>query len=445
MAERRRLLLPLILTAGLGIAATGGGRADAAADAGYGAGFSGTASGNGMRMTFDVPNSAARNPIDGGGPTAQAHVDSLGNSTAFASHPYPGEIPLSGPGLLTGSLKGSFPMLDVPAVPGYPFYVESKHPLAPHGEMTGPGQTLDAASDALSSSSKAISGFGSASGSGGFARSVATVESTAETVTAQAESRVSSFAVGPFRLGEVVSTARAVLRSDGSVDRDGQISVTGAAVEGVPVKVDASGLTVADSTTPLPSGEPVAKALEQAHLTVEITPKEITGTTVVAPAVKIVQTFPGDNGRITYLVGVAAAALEGDALSRVATGAVDQNPAPAPTVGSTEVVMAPVPAFVPDSPLPVALGGPAPIGAEFTTDAIAPAVTGATQPLRDAPAPEPARAPIAVAVPSAATKGQPLFDTSGLSLAVLAAGVVGVVISQLQRLLGVTPKGKESS
>ncbi|HZQ79907.1 MAG TPA: hypothetical protein VFE55_21440 [Acidimicrobiia bacterium] len=439
------------IVAGLAVAATGGGLA-AAADTGYAAGFSGTASANGIRMTFDVPNTASRNPVDGGGPTAQAHVDSLGNSAAFASHPYPGELPLSGPGLLAGALKDSFPTLDAPNIPGYPFYVESKHPLAPHGEMTGPGQSLEASSDAVSSAAKAASGFGSASGSGGFVRSVATVGSTAEKVVAHAESRMTSFVLGPFRLGEVVSTAEATLRSDGSIDRDGQISVTGATVDGVPVSLGTSGLTVAGTTTPIPSSEPAAKILEQADITVELAPKKVTATSVVAPAVRIVQTFPGKNGRITYLIGAAAAALDGQAQPPLASGPIDQKPAPATPDGAASPAIPVVqPAFTvapdqaPSSPRDLP-DGPGPVTVAPGYGEI-PAAAGASEPVPDTRAPAAERAPVALAQPSAATSGERVFDTSGLSLAVLAAGVVGLVISQLQRLLGVsaaraTTKGK---
>jgi hypothetical protein len=443
------------IAAGLALTATGGGLAGAAPASGYAAGFSGTASGNGVRMTFDVANTASRNPIDGGGPTAQAHVDSLGNSAAFASHPYPGELPLSGPGLLAGALKDSFPMLDAPNIPGYPFYVESKHPLAPHGETTGPGQSLEASSDATSSTAKAASGFGSAAGSGGFVRSVATVASTAERVTAHAESRMSSFVLGPLRLGEVVSVAEASLRPDGSIDRDGQISVTGVTVEGVPVSFGTSGLVVAGTTTPLPSSEPLSKMLEQAHITVELTPKEVTPTSVVAPAVKIVQTLPGSNGRITYLIGVASVALDGQAQPPLASAPIDQTPAPATpdsTVGPAVPVASPPIPFAPGEaplPLPTLPEGPVP-GTAASGYGEVPVATGASEPQSHNRAAADQgtgadRAQVALARPAGATGGEPLFDTSGLSLAVLGAGVVGLVISQLQRLLGVSIRKEASS
>src|SRR5688500_12652007 len=202
---RRRSNRPLLRAAALTVAtgafsvlALTAGRAGAEPTL-YAGQFAGVAAADGIRVTVDVPNSVSRNPVDGGGPTAQANLDSLGTSVAFASHPYPGSIPVGGPSALTGVLAGLFPQLgQLPTPPGYPFYVESRYPLSGRSEATGPGQSLEAESTATSASSRASGGFGTPSGSAGFLRSASSVASTSERVAAAADSTAEGFAVGPL-------------------------------------------------------------------------------------------------------------------------------------------------------------------------------------------------------------------------------------------------------
>src|SRR5438445_6738615 len=76
--------------------------------------FNGVAGADGVRLTvFNATAPVAQTPVDGGGPTAQASLDSLGSSKAFASYPYPGDILIAVPGLLAG-------LTGLPAPPGYP-------------------------------------------------------------------------------------------------------------------------------------------------------------------------------------------------------------------------------------------------------------------------------------------------------------------------------------
>lgn len=57
------------------------------------------ASAQGMRVTYTVPDQFAVTQImDGGGPVAQASVDTTGKAIGFASLPYPGENGVTAPG-----------------------------------------------------------------------------------------------------------------------------------------------------------------------------------------------------------------------------------------------------------------------------------------------------------------------------------------------------------
>src|SRR5688572_14937189 len=51
------------------------------------------AAADGARLSVTVPGATVVDQIiDGGGPTAQAAIDSLGGSSALAAQPYPGEL-----------------------------------------------------------------------------------------------------------------------------------------------------------------------------------------------------------------------------------------------------------------------------------------------------------------------------------------------------------------
>jgi hypothetical protein len=68
--------------------------------------FSGTASAQGVQVNLAIPDYLiVQNFLDGGGPTAQASLDSLGTSQSLASFPYPGETGAAVTGLI-GILTG---------------------------------------------------------------------------------------------------------------------------------------------------------------------------------------------------------------------------------------------------------------------------------------------------------------------------------------------------
>src|SRR5688500_9639068 len=99
---------------------------------GRGTNLLGTASAQGMRVTYRVPDFlVVSEVIDGGGPVAQSLVETGGQSTAFASLPYPGENGVGGPALLLGLLGQSPPG-------SYPFYVRADSTVNPTVELTDP-------------------------------------------------------------------------------------------------------------------------------------------------------------------------------------------------------------------------------------------------------------------------------------------------------------------
>ncbi len=100
--------------------------------------YEAVASAEGFRFSFGAPGFVAVDTfIDGGGPVSQSVIDGLGNSRAFASLPYPGDLAITGPGLVAG-------LTGLPSPPPYPFYVSSSHPTTPEGKVEQPGYALNA-------------------------------------------------------------------------------------------------------------------------------------------------------------------------------------------------------------------------------------------------------------------------------------------------------------
>src|SRR5204863_7556828 len=112
--------------------------------------FSASATADGGRLAFVVPGASVSDQIiDGGGPVAQADLDSLGSSRAFASTPYPGELGVIGPGIVAS-------LINAPQPPPYPFIAQSRHPSTPEQHVEyGQFFRLQARSEETSSSATA--------------------------------------------------------------------------------------------------------------------------------------------------------------------------------------------------------------------------------------------------------------------------------------------------
>src|SRR5665213_1233207 len=86
--------------------------------------------------------------------TAQATVDALGESNAFASSPYPGDSIAGLPSLVNG-LGGSG---GLPPLPSYPFIVNTSYPSTPAADQTQGPYRLAATSSPDASSASARTG-----------------------------------------------------------------------------------------------------------------------------------------------------------------------------------------------------------------------------------------------------------------------------------------------
>jgi hypothetical protein len=230
----------------------------------------GVASASGMRATYTVPDYVVvAEFFDGGGPVAQANVDTTGKATGFGSLPYPGENAVTAPGLLTFATG-------VP-VPGYPFYVRADHPVAPSSELKDPSgsYTLKATADQGKASGSAVYLFG---GENPVTRSSA--DSTGVlgsdgklTMTAVGVTEGLSFANGTLKISSVLSKSVTTYEPGAAKPvTKTELVIQGAKVGDQPVTIDRDGVHPSGQTVPVPIGtgsDSINQALSQAGITVK--------------------------------------------------------------------------------------------------------------------------------------------------------------------------------
>ena len=96
--------------------------------------FAATAAAAAVRVMAASPQAEVVGTADAEGPAAQAHVDGLGNSSAWTGAPYPGDVLLSGLASTAAAagLQGA----------RYPLMAASQYPTSPGGSVEYPGLVL---------------------------------------------------------------------------------------------------------------------------------------------------------------------------------------------------------------------------------------------------------------------------------------------------------------
>jgi hypothetical protein len=254
-------------------------------------------------------------------PAAQALLDSVEGSRAFAGAPYssaasdnvgagsgaPGGIPGIGPAL--GPALAPF------FVPNsVPVFAVSSHPTTPSASKPVPGGNIEAKSAAQSSEARAV--LGSASEQSAIAATnstgkvVCTAESSLEAVAANATSGINI--ANTLRISSVQSHAKVVVDQDGKRTLEGSMSIDGAAVNGQAVAITEKGIVVGTAATPLP--DTVTPALKAAGIEVQYVTSEKDESTgsVMSPGlvVRLTQTVPS-LGPVTYTYSFGRALARG--------------------------------------------------------------------------------------------------------------------------------------
>ena len=339
--------------------------------------FSGSAAAGGIRFTLTVPGAPGTDtPLDGGGPTAQVAVDSIGSSTGYAAFPDPGQFIVSIPGLGAGLLAGGaagLPPIKLPSPPNYPFFVSSDASNNPEARAgSGPYQ-LSASSESNSSKAQATSGFQPGlSGNTALADSAASLVSSESGVVAKAVSDVQGLGVGPLTIGEIKATATMTMDASGFITPSSHLEITGMYIGGVPVKLAPEGFVAGGPTYPVPINPTLHELLKASGISVQVVSAQSFPDRVVAPALQITVPFamPGAipnqvHGTATLIVGSATAQMSGAATPNVNLGSsADVVPSSMGLDSSTAVVPSGGdPGSSISAPSGGALGSSTPVGA----------------------------------------------------------------------------------
>ncbi len=237
------------------------------------ASFSGTASADGIRMSLKIPDFLiVENFLDGPGPSAQASLDSLGTSQAFASMPYPGETVVALPGLLS--------ILTGKSMPSYPFYISTSNPTSPDSHVDQPGYHLAAHSDSTSSSASARSGEETTSGSKGGSFSTVSVSVEPDGTLVSRSGTLVDLTLGPIQLSGFEVTAKVERSPDGEVKRASNLRVSHLSLAGTPIGVTDHGLVVGSSALPLDALGAVSQMVSQGETTVQFLPVDETADSI---------------------------------------------------------------------------------------------------------------------------------------------------------------------
>src|SRR5207248_4528222 len=244
-----------------------------------GAGFVALATASGGRLSFTVPSFAVvENVIDGGGPVAQAVLDTGSGGTSFASLPYPGENGMAFPGLFSAVTGRTLPF-------GYPFYAGASHPTTPVASVHDPSGSyaLEASADGGRAAALAqLKGpTGQGAGSGSVGRVAVVTEGHRVTASAETLNQALSFGNGALTLATVRSRSTTVYQPGGTPTSSTDLVVEGGRFAGYSFSYGTGGFAVAGQGVPLPAGSGLAqlnKALEPSGLQLRlVSPAPVAG------------------------------------------------------------------------------------------------------------------------------------------------------------------------
>ncbi|HVW31320.1 MAG TPA: hypothetical protein VHL53_02170 [Acidimicrobiia bacterium] len=311
--------------------------------------LAGSASAKGVEWIVNIPGGPTINdtPVDVGGPTASAVVDSHASNTAFAAFPDPGLF-VGGGSLLVGFIATNLPPGTLPPFPApdYPLFVQAKAGETPSDEVGAGPYRLEARSD--DSSSEASAGTGlkeTPAGNAALVTSKAAVKRRASGGVAEATSEAEGLTVGPLTIGHLRSTARQTLNPDGSVTAFTALEIDGMRVGRVPVGFRGDDPMVAQENKLL------ADLLKAANITVELTQaRTLPDGAVQAPVLTIVVPFDGSRlglgtapGKTTVRLGGSVASISGVAATAEASSRSAGAPLPGPAGGGAPEAQPPAP------------------------------------------------------------------------------------------------------
>lgn len=269
--------------------------------------------------------------------TSQALVDSAGQSVAFASAPYPGEVIAAGPSMVNGFLPQG-----VPPLPPYPFIVSTSYPGAPSAEQVQGPTRVAAESAENDSRSSAVVGVaaGAPSVASAQARSAVARDAETDTLTAQAESRIDGLFVDPMLvIGEISSRAVLTARPGGEPTKETSFSVGTITVAGTTIGLTDDGFKLGPGALPGQDLSSLMAVLHDAGITLTFLPARETPTSVDSAGLAVSYDRDDPNaGRVRATVTLGRVRAQVNSVS----GTVDV-PADVASGGLPAETVAPVP------------------------------------------------------------------------------------------------------
>lgn len=269
--------------------------------------------------------------------STQASLDSLGQSTAYASAPYSGDLISGLPGLVNG-LAGPN-LFDLPDFPGY---VVSNYPTRPTQQQQLEGYHLRAESTEFSSTADAELGANNTSPNvlSVTSHSEVTRDSDSGVLRASATSVSAPFSLSTLiKFGELRSTVN--MTSDptqpGVVDKSSSTTVAALSIAGVDVVLAKDGMHLAGSRLLPVDLSGLSKLLADAGISVEYQPGSETATSLQSDALKVTYrtTMPSIGPTtVTLILGRASVSLAASAFPALAAAT------PTPPLGDSEPVLA---------------------------------------------------------------------------------------------------------
>jgi hypothetical protein len=374
--------------------------------------------------------------------SAQAVLDSLGASQAFAGAPYPGDFAVNFPNTVNGLANAG--------LPDYPFYVSSAYPAAPEAQRRVGINALSARSGPDSSVGEAQTGLitGNPSVASAVGRARATRQ--ADAVLAEATSSVDGFAIGTtLRLGRISTLARLTVRPGSPPVKETAVSVASVTIAGQTVGLTEKGLVVTDEAVAPPLDvSALNQVLARAGIELRYVPAVETPSSITSASLRITWTtdVPGRGPvRTTLTLGQVRVSAEAEPAPGLdlppvtsSAGATDTAPQPPsatdPAPAATGTTAAAVAAG------PTAAPAPEPAAHPDAEAAINPGETGNREESASAPpSPGPAGGQVAQIVTAL-----PAADSSSLYLTLIVAGGLAVVLSRLLGRLAVVPSRRRS-
>jgi hypothetical protein len=205
--------------------------------------FTGTSSARLVGVDVKVAPTIVFDPLfDGGQSVAQAQLDSLGTSQAFASSVYPGSAVVALPGLLGTLTNGQVGSKNIPR---YPLYVDSSYPtMASNRQQVG---LYDLSARSASTESTASASDGATS-----ATAVAHLDAPTGEVVARAESTIGELRVNDsLSVYGIHSVAEVRQPPGGSIRRTASFEISAISVLGQRLAVSGNGLEALGGTVPL--------------------------------------------------------------------------------------------------------------------------------------------------------------------------------------------------